>query len=334
MLVILLTLVPVFGIMFLGAVAYRQQILPANVVSCLNQFIYWYSLPMLLFYLMASVELTHINVFPVFGAVLGMLAVQILGTGLLYWGKCSWSESLVGGLTVAFPNVAFMGLPTIMLLYPGDNEAKAMAGLVALAPTASLVLADVLLSLQGKGDKRFFTTLRNIIHSLYTNPALIGTGIGMLVSFGEVSVPQGILHMAEMLGSASAPCALFCMGMSVAGQISALKQGRLQRGVAKENSGHTEVKGKNVKKEMFSQTVMIGLKLFITPLLVYAFGKAMGATGVSLATMVVLSSMPSAITTHIIAVKYHALEDGCARAVLIGTLFSVGTMPLVIHVLQ
>ncbi len=328
MLLILMTLVPVFGIMLLGMVAYRQKILPVNVMACLNQFIYWYSLPLLLFYLMASVDLSQINVISVWAVVLGMLVVQMLGTGFLYANKCSWRESLVGGLTLAFPNIAYMGLPTIILLFPGNTEAKAMAGLVALAPTVSLVLADVLLSLQGKGQKNISGTLGDIFRSLYTNPALIGASMGIIVSFGEIPVPQGIMQMAEMLGSASAPCSLFCMGLSVASQLSVIKQGRTH------TQNHETVRLQGARQQVISQSIMVVFKLVVTPLCVYGFGLALGATGISLATMTILSAMPTAIICHIIAVKHQALEDGCARAVLISTLLSVGSMPVVIRLLQ
>ncbi len=314
MLAILLTLIPVFGIMFLGAVAHKQKVLPANAAACLNQFIYWYSLPMLLFYLMASVDMAHISVMPVLGCTLAMLLVQLISTVFLLWCKASWKESIVGGLTACFPNIAYMGIPIILLIYPQNDAAKAMAGMVALIPTVSLVLSDVLLSLDGKEKKNILGTIGNILQSLCKNPALLGATAGLIVGFGEIPVPQPLLHTAQMLGSASAPCALFCMGMSVSSQLSGWKSGmRIQWG---------------------QQSAMLAAKLFLSPLLVYFIATAFGASGVGLATMIILLSMPSAVICHIIAVKYNTFEDGCAQSVLLGTLASVLTVPLVIALVQ
>ncbi len=323
MLAIIFTLIPVFGIMFMGALAHRQQLLPANTVASLNQFIYWYSLPSLLFYLMASVKLEHISIMPVWGCILGLLVSQALITLLTRCTKLGWKESLINGVTASFPNCAFMGLPIILLLYPGSDEAKAMAGIIILTPTFPFVFADVFLSLQGKKSAKASDTLKNIITSLYKNPALISSCLGMVVSLGQISIPMPILSMMEILGSASAPCALFCMGMSVASQLQAWKQSH--------RSGQFSFR-KNIHVASLALTLFA--KLFLTPVLVYVFALAMGSSGVSLATMTILSAMPAAVMCHIIAVKYSALEEGCATAVLIGTLLSVFTMPLVIVIVQ
>ncbi len=344
MLIIITTLIPVFGIMLMGMVAHRQQLLPSNTASCLNQFIYWYSLPVLLFYLMASVDLKHISLMPVLGCIIGLLMAQAIATFLLRAVKLSLQESLSGGLTACFPNVAFMGLPTILLLYPGDSEAKAMAGLVALAPTVSFVLADVMLSVNNncaQHEKNCSATMLHIMRSLYTNPALIGATLGMVVGFGDIPIHSSIMHMAELLGSASAPCALFCMGMSVAEQLNSMRQRNIDNTnvqVVTDFGGATQARSQKVWEanvtQAMSQGIMILVKLFLTPFLVYIIGAAFGGTGVSLATMAILCAMPSAIMCHIVAVKYNALEVGCANAVLIGTLLSVGSMPLVVAVVQ
>ncbi len=323
MLAIILTLIPVFGIMLIGAVAHRQQLLPSNAVACLNQFIYWYSLPSLLFYLMASVDLKRISVMPVWGCVLGLFLGQIAVTLLTRYTRLSWKESLVNGITASFSNGAFMGLPIILLLYPGSSEAKAMAGIAILTPTFPFVLADVLLSLQEKKATKASDTVKNIATSLCKNPALLSSCLGAAVNFGQISIPYPLMNTAEILGSASAPCALFCMGMSVAGQLQSWKQSY--------RTGHFSLK-KNIHTPSLSLALIT--KLALTPLLVYALTSAMGSTGISLATMTILSAMPSAVTCHIIAVKYAALEEGCATAVLLSTLLSLITLPLVIAFVQ
>ena len=51
-------LVTVFGIMFLGLFVERRRILAPTMALCLNQFVYWVSLPAMLFDQMCSIPLT------------------------------------------------------------------------------------------------------------------------------------------------------------------------------------------------------------------------------------------------------------------------------------
>ena len=56
MLSILSTLVPVFGIILFGIVVERMGFLPIETSGCLNQFVYWIGLPMMLFNQLARME--------------------------------------------------------------------------------------------------------------------------------------------------------------------------------------------------------------------------------------------------------------------------------------
>ncbi len=314
MLNIVLTLIPVFGIMFLGGMAQRLQLLPANSALCLNKFIYWFSLPMLLFYLMASTKFTDISVMSVWGCVLALLIVQFLVAAILVWRKMPLKDAFMGGMTACFPNTAFMGIPIIMLLFPDDATARGIAGLVALVPTVPFVITDVFLSVQAQEKSSMKGTLGNICQALYKNPALIASVAGMAVGFGDITLPAPIVQIAKMLGDTASPCALFCMGLALAEQLRLWSQGS--------------------KIAWDVQGILLGSKLFLVPVLVFVLVSLMGGEGVALATMTVQTALPSAVLCHILAVKHQALQEGCATAVLIGTFISVLILPPVIAIVQ
>ncbi len=311
---IILTLVPIFGIMFVGAVAERKKILPKNATMCLNQFVYWFGLPMLLFYLLASSSTEHMHVESVLGCALALACIQVFTLFLLRMMKRSWKDSMQGSLITSFPNVAFMGIPIILLLYPNNAEAKIMAGFTAMVPTLSFVVADVFLSVCNATQEQSTKTIHCLGRSLLTNPAIWSISLGLLVLLAEIPLPQSLLEISKMLGATASPCALFCMGMVLSAQLASWKQG--------------------VKIVWTEQTILLGIKLFLTPFVVYSISMALGAQGIGLATMTVMCATPSAITCHIIAIKHDAMVDGCANAVLFGTVLSVFTLPFIIATIQ
>ena len=64
----------------------------------------------------------------------------------------------------------------------------------------------------GEGRKQVFLSL---LRSLFSqSPARLHSALGAAVSLLHIAVPKPILSMSAMLGSTSAPCALFCMGRS------------------------------------------------------------------------------------------------------------------------
>ncbi len=307
---IILTLIPVFGIMLVGAFAQSKSLLPSNTVLCLNQFVYWFGLPMLLFYAMATSNEAQVALLPVLGCVFGLLLTQAVIACVLRWMNFSWKDSLSGGLVACFPNVAFMGLTIVFLLYPNNSLATAVAGLTVLVPTVSLVLSDVALSMFDSKESSFAAYAKKFWINISHNPSLIGASLGLIVGLGGFSFPEPLLNIAKMLGATAAPCALFCMGMSLKTQLNSWSHG--------------------ININWKAQGIMLSGKLFITPLIVYVLSKSMGAQGVALATMTILSAMPTAVICHIIAMKHDALAEECANSVLVGTLLSMLTIPLII----
>lgn len=140
MLSILSTLVPVFGIILFGIVVERMGFLPIETSGCLNQFVYWIGLPMMLFNQLARMEAGQMSG--------GMVGGILLGYGITYlfayvffsnFLRRRWEESSVFALLSSFPNAAFMGLPIVVLLLPDSSEAAIVASLCAVMTSANLL---------------------------------------------------------------------------------------------------------------------------------------------------------------------------------------------------
>ena len=125
MLSILSTLVPVFGIILFGIVVERMGFLPIETSGCLNQFVYWIGLPMMLFNQLARMEAGQMSGAMVGGILLGYgityLFAYVVFSSLL---RRRWEESSVFALLSSFPNAAFMGLPIVVLLAAGQFRGR------------------------------------------------------------------------------------------------------------------------------------------------------------------------------------------------------------------
>ena len=100
MLSILSTLVPVFGIILFGIVVERMGFLPIETSGCLNQFVYWIGLPMMLFNQLARMEAGQMS-----GAMVGGI---LLGYGITYIrGLLEPAAEALGGKLGVRPAVEF-----------------------------------------------------------------------------------------------------------------------------------------------------------------------------------------------------------------------------------
>ena len=105
MLSILSTLVPVFGIILFGIVVERMGFLPIETSGCLNQFVYWIGLPMMLFQQLSRMEAGQVSSALVWGMLLSF-AVTYLIADLLFTGgfRKRSQEGAVLALLSSFAN--------------------------------------------------------------------------------------------------------------------------------------------------------------------------------------------------------------------------------------
>ena len=330
-LAILGTLAPIFGIMLLGAFAHRRHILPEPTAHCLNLFVYWFSLPLLLFYQLARMKPEDVPPAATQGYVLGLAVALVLGTVLLrILLREKGKEALMLGLLGSFPNAAFMGMPIIFLLYPDHSGAAIMAGLAVVLTSINLIVVDTALDLKGghngTGDSQRRSPWRialRILRSLYRNPMMVCAASGAAVSLTSVPLPETLLTVSRMIGSTASPCALFCMGMSLSAQLAALPQ-----------KGQ-EVQGQSASLGQPRRQIFVGVsKLLVSPLLVFALAYALGERGPTLVAATVMAAMPTAVVAYVLAEKYHAAAQDTSFGILSNTLASVLSLPVVIALAQ
>ena len=321
---IISALFTIFGIMGFGFLAERRQLFPQAMGLCLNRFVYWVSLPALLFTQECTIPMDA----GTRALVWGGLAASFLGYGAFYvlfsaGLRRNGPEAPLRSLAVSFPNAAFFGLPFIIMVFPGSNDAINANMLCALLYTVVSITADVSLeiiharrlrndtSAPGESAPSRSATARRILRELSRNPMLQSSLFGLLLGFFGVRPPEALLSMTSMLGSTCAPCALFSMGMVLWTQLSS-------------GPGLAQLRRSAVPLALVS----LG-KLLLYPLAAFFVMRVFGCTGDLLAAATVTFAMPVAVMVYILAERSGSCAAEASLSVVATTVLSIATLPVV-----
>lgn len=134
-------------------------------------------------------------------------------------------------------------------------------------------------------------------------PIVGATVLGAIFLWQGWETPRFLTNTLELLGQVAIPVMLITLGVAVA----RLKPGAVGRAVW-----------------------MSALKVVICVAAAWAVGLGFGLTGVAFGVLVVQIATPVAVTSYLLAVKYGADADAVAGLVVVSTLMSVGTLPLIL----
>ncbi|EGY26144.1 membrane transport family protein [Desulfovibrio sp. A2] len=330
MLDILSALVPVFGIIVLGMCVERLGSLPKGTPAALNQFVFRVSLPALLFYAVARKtpqELAHGGFAA--GTVAGMLLAFALGYALCSrGGRRNGPDIAVLAQAASFPNSAFLGLPIVAALLPGNDDAVLAGGIVSVLCLAVLLVTMARLEAIRSGGGMSWRVLRHVSSALGRNPILLATLAGVAVSLSGLGLARPVAAMASMLGATASPCALFGIGMVLAAQLTAEGAGCPPEGGASECDPQA-------LSPLARQVVVNAVKLFGHPALTWLCLWAFGVRGHWLGMGVLFAAMPTAAVAYVVAESYGAGARDTSRAIVVSTMLSAltlfGTVVLLRH---
>ncbi|HIF5157218.1 TPA: AEC family transporter [Clostridioides difficile] len=216
---------------------------------------------------------------------------------LKYILKCNDKKDLgIYQYIVVFSNVAFMGYPVI----------EAVLGHEAIFYTAIFNLPFNLFSftlgiyLLSKGSTSRGFSIKSLI-----SPATIAIVIGLFLFVTGLRLPQFINEPLEMLGSITTPISMIIIGSLLA------------------NSSALDC---FVNKKLYIVTF---IRLLVLPVIVYFILKGWINDKMILAIPVVISSMPAAANTAIMANQYDSNITLASQCVFFTTLFSVISIPFI-----
>ena len=220
---IVLALAPIFFILALGYAAGRLRLIDNKHVDSLNALVMNFALPASLFGATASAPRAEMIAQAPLFAVLGcVMLVLFLGwycgsTRIFAEGKANAS---LQALTIAFPNLAGVGLP-IMSAVVGPQGTIPVA--IALAAGSIVVspLSLIIVEMSAEGPSTAVTPARRILNALghaLTKPVVLAPALGILFSLCELQTGDVVQACLNLLGQAAPGVALFLTGLILSSQ--------------------------------------------------------------------------------------------------------------------
>ncbi len=298
-----------FAIIALGAFTKYIGLFDEKSSQTFSNFAFYIALPpMIITSIMANPVKGLINFDYIVRFEIATLIIFILSyTVAKFIFKLKSNENSVFALNATYSNYGYIGIPLVILLF--GQKAIVPAALILVFDIA-FVLALVAVFSNDIKNKSAFLNLIIALKSILKNPVIISCVIGLLLSLYDLNLGKLPKETLNILSGAAVPTALFAIGIIIV--------------------------SKSVEKA-FSELIFISfIKLFIHPLLVFLLFvfwstdelKMLDKMWIQVA--IIFSCLPVAATVFPISQYYRAYVLKTSSAIIITTIISIVTIPIVL----
>jgi len=298
--------VPVFLIVVLGYILKKVGMINDNFVSVSSKIVFNISLPALIFFQIADINLGEIlNIsqisFIYIGTLISFGVAWIIAEILTKSGrdKASFIQGSFRG------NFAIVGLAIIANFYGVENLGKASLVLAFTIPLYN-ILSVIALTVPFRKEREL--NYKNTLIEIAKNPLIIAVLAAIPFSYLRIRIPEVVHTTGNYLSALSLPLALIGIG----GFLSF----------------------KDITKENSLTIISTSLKLVIIPLTATIAAYLLGFSGMDLGIIFILFACPTAIASFIMAEAMGANSRLAANILLLSTLASVVTMTLGLFILK
>ena len=281
-----------------GYLTGRSGVLGPAALDVLSKAAFFVFSPALLFIVLgdADIQVLFSALLPV--SALAATAALLIYVGIAVAAKTRGAGRLtVGGLAASYVNSNNIGLPLAAYIL-GDPALAAPVLLFQLIVMSPIALTILDISSQGS------VSLRRILSGPIRNPLIIGSMLGVLVSWWDVPLPDIVHEPLELLGQAAVPTLLFALGLSLASQ-------RLWE-------------AQEYRSEI---TVAAFIKLAVMPFIAWLLGVFVFALDENaLFTVVILAALPSAQNVFNYSQRYGVATPLARDSVVLTTIISLPIM--------
>jgi predicted permease len=294
---------PVFGVVVLGWLAVRYGYAASAALDALGAFSFRFALPALVFRLIAGQPLDHsFNAVFYAGYLAGGLLLFALVLAASRWpGRQPIAAAGARATTATVSNLGFLG-PPLMLAFFGARGAGPLAMAILAEIMVILSIGGVLMG-AGSGKRVGIAAL--LMRGTVLNPVVVAIVLGATFAAARISLPVPLDRFLGFLGAAAGPTALFALGGALAVQ-------RIDRAT------------------VATAAWISAAKLLIYPLLVWlVLARLLRVEPFWVQAGVLLAALPPAGNVYVFAQRYNADPERVSAAIVLSTLISMASVPLV-----
>lgn len=215
----------------------------------------------------------------------------VILTGYLLKLNVENSRSLFA--IILCPNNGNMGLSIVAFALGEEALERAIIYMIG----SSVVLFGILPAmLKGEG------MLKGIKMTLRL-PLIWAMLSGIILQLTSIDLPFNLGKSLEWLGISSIPIALLILGMQLSNSKFSFNLSQFSASIA---------------------------KLAIAPMIAYGVGRGMGLEGIDLEVLVLQTAMPTAVNTSVMMEEFGGDTTMISRTIILSTLMSFGSIPLLI----
>ncbi len=306
MLAIFLQTLPFFAVIGLGFLAGRRGFFPPEATAWLTRFVFYFALSALLFGFAANMSIGDIFELRAAAAYLwGTVLVYIVVLAVAFIRRLPLDQASMEAQVGVIGNTGFLGVPMLVLLLGNQAAGTIILVLVIdLIVFSSLLTVIVTLARQGRLSPDL---PRVIAQGLLRNPMVVAMAAGLGWSATGWALPGPVDAFIVLLGAAATPGALFAIGASLA-------TSRAERPV---------VAGWLTLSKLVLHPLAVGLGAYVL----------FPVDPFTAKVLVVTAALPVAGNVYILAQHYNLAVARVSASILISTLVSVLTLPLILALL-
>lgn len=200
-------------------------------------------------------------------------------------------------ITTMFANTGNYGLPLVSFAF--GEDALSYAGIYFVTTTSLFFSVGVFIASLGH------MSIKDAALGLFKIPTLYAVLLAVVINFFDIEVPTPILRTADLAAGGSIPLMLILLGVELS---------------------RVEVAGK-----LRAMQLSVGLRLLAAPLLGLLFAALFGITGLARQAVITQVSMPSIVSSTVLAAEYQLDSRLVTAIIFISTLLSPLTLtPLLV----
>ncbi len=303
-------LLPFFGLILIGYLAARVTHQPAEALGWMNTFIIYAALPALFFKLVSRTPIEDL-------ARVDFIVTDIAATYLVYAAlfaisylirRATYADSTIQAFAGSYGNIGYMG-PGLALLAFGEEAAVPVALIVCFENAVHFIVAPAMMAVAGGERRPPLRLAGEVLRKVALHPFILSTALGFLVAASELQVPLAGQRLVDYLAQAAAPCALFAMGVTLA--------------------------LRPLKRVPVEISYLVVTKLLVLPATIYLVLSLAGDFDpIWMYSAVLLAGLPTATNVFVISQQYGVWQERASATVLITTLLSVVTLPVLLYLIN
>jgi predicted permease len=297
------TVLPVFALIGMGAIAVRRRLIEPTAVRGMTDFVFFAAMPSLLFASVAAAPpLRLIDIAGSFlaGALI-LFAIAMLIARLALAARLAHASLFA--LNCVFGNTVMLGIPIVDAAYGREGVAYLLA-IIAVHSAVILPVAMVFVEADRGAGRAGFDALRAAAAGILRNPVVVSILFALIWRTTGLALPGPLDRFLGLLGAAGPPLALFCLGATL-----------------------PRAGGTWGVREVALASVM---KLVALPILIAALAHLAGVHGIAFSVVVVASALPTGANAFLLARQFDTMTETSASTVVVTTTIAIVTLTLLL----